>query len=144
MGGRTLTRLLTLAGMMTLMLTGCASGPAFQPPVLSADKALIFIYRPSAFGFAKAYEVKRGEDTIVTMKSHGYYPYVTDPGPVTLSATTETTDSVTLDVQPAKVYYVKAGMKVGVWVNRPTLIVVSHDEADADLARCKLLPPGAE
>jgi hypothetical protein len=131
------------AAMMTL-LSGCASGPAFQPPLLPADKAVIFIYRPSAFGFAKAYEVKRGEDTIVTMKSHGYYPYVTDPGTVTLSATTETTDTVTLDVQPAKAYYVKAGMKVGVWVNRPTLAVVSHDEADPDLARCKLLPAGAE
>ena len=80
----------------------------------------------------------------MTMKSHGYYPYVTDPGTVTLSATTETTDAVTLDVQPAQAYYVKAGMKVGVWVNRPTLAVVSHDEADQDLVRCKLLPAGAE
>jgi hypothetical protein len=133
-----------LAAIMTVVLAGCASGPAFQAPVLPADKAVIFIYRPSAFGFAKAYEIKRGEDTIVTMKSHGYYPYVTDPGTVTLSATTETTDSVTLDVKPAKVYYVKAGMKVGVWVNRPTLAVVSHEEADPDLARCKLLPAGAE
>ena len=137
-------RFLMLAAMMTLVLGGCASGPVFQPTLLPADKAVIFIYRPSAFGFAKAYEVKRGEDTIVTMKSHGYYPYVTDPGTVTLSATTETTDSVTLDVKAAQVYYVKAGMKVGVWVNRPTLAVVSHDEADPDLARCKLLPAGPE
>ena len=137
-------RPLILAAMMTLVLGGCASGPAFQPPVLPADKAVIFIYRPSAFGFAKAYDVKRGEDTIVTMKSRGYYPYVTDPGTVTLSATTETTDSVTLDVKAAQAYYVRAGMKVGFWVNRPTLAVVSHDEADPDLARCKLLPAGAE
>jgi hypothetical protein len=137
-------RSLGLAAITMLVLGGCASGPAFQPPILPTDKAVIFIYRPSAFGFAKAYEVKRGDDTIVTMRSHGYYPYVTNPGPVTLSATTETTDTVTLDVQPSQAYYVKAGMKVGVWVNRPTLAVVTADEADADLARCKLLPPGAE
>jgi len=133
-----------LAAIMTVVLAGCASGPVFQAPVLPADKAVIFIYRPSAFGFAKAYDVKRGDETIVTVKSHGYFPYLTDPGTVTLSATTETTDSVTLDVKPSQVYFVKAGMKVGFWVNRPTLAVVSATEADPELAHCKLLPAGAE
>ena len=137
-------RFLGLAAIAALLLAGCAKGPIFQPAPLPSDKAVIFIYRPSAFGFAKAYEVKRGDNTIVTMRSHGYYPYVTDPGPVTLSATTETTDTVTLDVKPSQAYYVKAGMKTGVWVNRPTLAVVTADEANADLARCKLLAPGAE
>ena len=133
-----------LAAIMTVVLAGCASGPAFQAPVLPADKAVIFIYRPSAFGFAKAYDVKRGDETIVTVKSHGYFPYLTDPGTVTLSATTETTDSVTLDVKPSQVYFVKAGKKVGFWVNRPTLAVVSANEADPELAHCKLLSAGAE
>jgi hypothetical protein len=137
-------RFLALAAIATLLLAGCAKGPIYQATPLPADKAVIFIYRPSAFGFAKAYEVKRGDDTIVTMRSHGYYPYVTDPGSVTLSATTETTDTVTLDVKPSQAYYVKAGMKTGVWVNRPTLAVVTADEAGEDLARCKLLAPGAE
>ena len=137
-------RSLGLAAITMLVLAGCAKGPVFQATPLSADKAVIFIYRPSAFGFAKAYEVKRGDDTIVTVRSHGYYPYVTDPGPVTLSATTETTDTVTLDVKPSQAYYVKAGMKTGVWVNRPTLAVVTADEAGEELARCKLLPPGAQ
>ena len=137
-------RSLGLAAIITVVLAGCASGPAFQAPVLPADKAVIFIYRPSAFGLAKAYDVKRGDETIVTMKSHGYFPYLADPGPVTLSATTETTDTVTLDVKPSQVYFVKAGMKTGFWVNRPTLAVVSANEADPELAHCKLLPPGAQ
>jgi hypothetical protein len=30
-------------------------------------------------------------------------------------------------------------MKVGVWVDRPTLTIVSREEAEPDLTRCKLL-----
>ena len=88
---------------VALVLAGCARGAPFQPlETLSQDKAVIYIYRPSAFGFAVDYDVKRGDAVIVTMKSHGYYPYVTDPGLVELSATTETTTSVTLDVEPGE------------------------------------------
>ena len=133
-------RHLTLVAAVAFVLAGCAKGAPFQPlETLSQDKAVIYIYRPSAFGFAVDYDVKRGDAVIVTMKSHGYYPYVTDPGVVELSATTETTDSVTLDVKPAQVYYVKAGMAVGFWVDRPRLTVVSREEAEKDLAKCKLL-----
>jgi hypothetical protein len=42
-------------------------------------------------------------------------------------------------VKPAQVYYVKAGMAVGLWVDRPRLTVVSRDEAEKDLANCRLL-----
>jgi len=42
-------------------------------------------------------------------------------------------------VKPAQVYYVKAGMAVGFWVDRPRLTVVSREEAEKDLAKCKLL-----
>ena len=133
----------TLALLALLALAGCAKGAPYQPvTALPQDKAVIYIYRPSAFGFAKDYEVKRGDAVVVTMKSHGYYPYVTEPGTVTLSATTETTDTVTLEARPSQVYYVKAGMAVGVWVDRPRLVVVSRDEAEPELAHCKLLAAG--
>jgi hypothetical protein len=137
------SRHLMLAAIMTLALAGCAKGAPFQAlPALPQDKAVIYIYRPSVFGFAKDYDVRRGDAVIVTMKSHGYYPYVTDPGVVELSATTETTDSVTLDAKPGQAYYVKAGMTVGFWVDRPRLSVVSREEAEKGLAHCKLLAAG--
>jgi len=118
---------------------------------LRAPKSELFL-RHSSYGEPDAevemaywfWVLRRGDETIVTVKSHGYFPYLTDPGTVTLSATTETTDSVTLDVKPSQIYFVKAGMKVGVWVNRPTLAVVSANEADPELAHCKLLPAGAQ
>jgi hypothetical protein len=136
-------RHVVLAAIVTLVLGGCAKGAPFQAlPALPQDKAVIYIYRPSLFGFAKDYDVKRGDAVVVTMKSHGYYPYVTDPGTVELSATTETTDSVTVDAKPGRVYYVKTGMTVGFWVDRPRLSVVSRDEAEPELVHCKLLAAG--
>ena len=132
-------RLLLLAAMV---LAGCATGEPFKKlETIPPGKAVIYIYRPSAMGAAIAYDVKRGERVIITMKARGYYPYVTDPGEVELWAQTESKASVTLDVKVGEVYYVKAGIGVGFLVGRPRLNPVLAHEAEEEITDCKLLVP---
>ncbi|OLC39396.1 MAG: hypothetical protein AUH81_01580 [Candidatus Rokubacteria bacterium 13_1_40CM_4_69_5] len=66
----------------------------------------------------------------------GYYPYITDPGEVELWAKTEAKASVTLDVKPGGVYFVKAGLAVGFFVGRPRLQVVPREEGELEIAEC--------
>jgi len=131
---------------VAVLLAGCATGAPFTKlGTIPPGKAVIYIYRPSFMGAAIVYDVKRGDDVIITTKARGYYPYVTDPGEVELWARTESKASVTLDVKAGEVYYVKAGVGVGLLAGRPRLNVVLASEAEEEIAGCKLLvPEGSE
>jgi uncharacterized protein DUF2846 len=129
-----------LAMVSLVALAACATGAKFQTvDTIPPGKAVIYIYRPSSLGAAITYDVKHKDRVVITTKAFGYYPYVTDPGEVELSAQTESKSSVTLDVKPGEIYYVKAVVSMGFLVGRPRLVVVSADEAKKDIAECKLL-----
>ena len=133
-------RMTVTAVVALILVAGCASGAKFQKvETIPSGKSVIYIYRPSALGAAIAYDVKHKDRVVVTTKAHGYYPYVTDPGEVELFAQTESRASVTLDVKPNEVYYVKATISMGFLVGRPRLQIVSATEAEKDIADCKLL-----
>jgi hypothetical protein len=129
---------------IALLLAGCATGASYQgASTIPEGKALIYIYRlPKFVGFAIFYDVKAGETVVTTLKAGGYFPYVVSaPAEVELWARTEAKSSVTLDVKPGQIYYVKAGTSVGALVGRPRLIVVSADVGEKEIKECKLLDP---
>src|SRR5438105_10292168 len=70
-----------------LAMTGCASGPAFQKiEDIPADKALVYIYRPSVMhGAALVPYVVINNLNAIPLKTGGYYPYFSAPGDVTIS-----------------------------------------------------------
>ncbi|HEV8642485.1 MAG TPA: DUF2846 domain-containing protein [Methylomirabilota bacterium] len=130
-------RLIGLVVVAGIALAGCATGAPFRKiETIPSGKAVIYIYRPSALGPAVQYDVKRGDTVITTMKAQGYYPYITDPGEVELWAETESKASVTLDVKPGEVYFVKAGIGMGFFVGRPRLQVVPREEGEKEIAEC--------
>ena len=107
-----------------------------------ADKAVVYLYRPSSFiGGGVYYDVKaNGKEVVTTLYNGGYYPYVTEPREIEFSAKTESTDAVTIDVKPGQTYFLKGTVGVGFIVGRPHLTVVQPDVAVNEIAECKLLP----
>lgn len=126
-----------------LILSSCATlGPQFQKiETLSDDKGLVYIYRPSSFiGGGVSYDIKVGETPITTLHNGGYYPYFSNPGEVEFWAKTESRSSVTLDVRPRQIYYIKGTVGVGFIVGRPHLMIVEPGVAEQEIAECKLIP----
>ena len=133
--------LLVAAGL--LLLSGCASlGPQFSGvATVPSGKALVYLYRPNKFAGGGASYLVHVNDTLVTrLYNNGYYAYVTDPGETRVWAKTETTASVTLDLKPGDIRYVRGGVGMGIIAPRPRLTVVSNTVGRSEIATCKLLP----
>lgn len=145
-GKSSLRRLAAFAGL--LFLSACATlGPPYQKAGKGPDNtALVYFYRPSGFvGGAVAYDIKTEDNNVVTtLHSGGYFPYYSKPGEHEFWARTEARSSVTLDVKPGEVYFVKGTVGVGFFVGRPHLIVISNDVGEKEITECKLIPPAAK
>jgi hypothetical protein len=131
-----------LLAVGAMLVGGCASvGPPYQRVEKIPDgMGVVYLYRPSHLvGGGAAYKVKAGDTPIVTMYNGGYYPYFTKPGEVELSAKTESTSSVTVDVKPAESQYVKCTVGVGFFIGRPHLMVVAPEQAEPEIVKCRLL-----
>jgi Protein of unknown function (DUF2846). len=123
-----------------LLLTGCSSTKtatgtsamgetqAVQTPevTLSDDYALLHIYRVGRMaGAAIGYDVNLdGEKVYRATNKSKITIRVTEAGLHTLSAKTESSAELPLDIQLGREYYVRCGMKMGVMVGRPELEIV--------------------
>jgi hypothetical protein len=66
-----------------LILSGCASGPAFVMPTLAEKKVTIFAFRPSSMvGAANSDIVLVNDRFIGRLNSGTYVIYQTEPGPI--------------------------------------------------------------
>lgn len=146
--GNSLLRLsVVLAGI--ILLSGCATlGPAYQKADKGPDNTgLVYFYRPSGFvGGGVAYDIKTEDNNVVTtLHNGGYFPYYAKQGEREFWARTESRSSVTIDVKPGSVHFVKGTVGVGFFVGRPHLIVVPNEIAEKEIVECKLIPlPAAE
>ena len=131
--------------IFTLGLTGCATlGPVYQKVEKIPDNSgVIHVYRPSAFaggGIRPTLYTNKGKTSLATIHPGGYFTYFAKPGEVDLSAATETESSITLDIKPGQVYYVKLTIGIGLLVGRPHLTIISPEIAEKEISECKLIP----
>lgn len=141
------TLMIMVCFFSVLILNSCASlGPQFQKvETFPNDKGLVYIYRPSSFvGSVISYDVKVGETPVTTLYNGGYFPYFSEPGEIEFWAKTESKSSVTLDVKPCQIYYIKGTVGVGFIVGRPHLMVVESNVAEKEISQCKLIPEKKE
>ncbi|MCW8821499.1 MAG: DUF2846 domain-containing protein [Sulfurovum sp.] len=126
--------LITIGVSSAILLSGCsAKGPQFsEMQKVEKDKSLIYIYRPSSFvGGGVSYDVHAkksdGTDEIIgNLKNGGYLQYKTKPTEIEFWAKTESTSSVTLDVQANTMYCIKGEVGIGIIVGRPHLSIVDN------------------
>jgi hypothetical protein len=125
--------------VMISMLSGCASGPSFKSiEEIPQGKGLIYVYREGGIvGSAISYEVFAGTEKIGRLLPGGYLSYFANPGELEIWAKTEAKGSITLDVKAGETQYVKGSLSVGMFVGRPTLMVVDTQVGQTEIAECK-------
>jgi Protein of unknown function (DUF2846) len=111
-------------------------------PKPAAGKGQIVIYRPSSMGFAIKCTVRENGAMIGRVGAKRYYVIETEPGLHNLTAKTEKTDTVAVQVEPDETSFVKCGISMGVMVGRPNLSPGTQE--DFNSVSAKLKPMEAE
>lgn len=120
------------------MLSGCASGPAFQKvSAVPSDKALIYVYRPSALsGGVYSPTVKIGDNVAFNLSNGGYFPYVVSPGKTEISISNLGTRSIDVDAVAGETYYVKGGL-IFMALGIPYIELETAELGASEIADCK-------
>ncbi len=105
-----------------------ASAVAIALPKPAAGKGQIVIYRPKSMGFAIKCTVRENGAMIGRVGAKKYYVIEVEPGLHNLTAKTEKTDTVAVQVEPDETSYVKCGISMGVMVGRPNLSPGTEEE----------------
>lgn len=93
--------------------------------LLDIDHAIFYVYRPSGLGPLVSYDLNLGNKTLcrVNNKFKDKIKVYSD-GLNTLWAKTESKVELPIDVQIGKEYYIRCGVKMGVFVGRPSIEIV--------------------
>ena len=101
-----------------------------------ADKALIYVLRPTNVGFAvKSWFFSDGEVLGVNRGSSYFFAEV-DPGKRVFWSKSENVDAVELEVGAGKTYYLQQHVKIGGLKARTKLEVLDATEGQTRLANC--------
>ena len=120
------------------IIVGFLSVPslAAEVPQADSDKALVVFYRVKSFkGGAIRFNVQYPEGTIGTLGNGTYLYKQLEPGQYQFWSQVISQDSITLNVEAGKTYYVKGEAQIGVYAGRPKFTQVPGSQAKADLAK---------
>ncbi|MGL4632294.1 MAG: hypothetical protein ACRCVT_13915 [Leadbetterella sp.] len=97
---------------------------------LGADYAVVYFYRPGNYyeGGVISYKLRLDDNTkIGRIRNGGKFEYRTSKtGMHKFWGQTESQDSVMIDIQKGKEYFVRCGLKPGVVIGRPELFVIEN------------------
>ncbi|OGP67613.1 MAG: hypothetical protein A2031_09610 [Deltaproteobacteria bacterium RBG_19FT_COMBO_43_11] len=113
-------RLLTLAMLFIVLLSGCAATSMVAPdrkPDLTprADSATLVIIRDTSFGFAIVFWNYLDGKLIGETKGKTYFVTNVKPGPHYVVVATENAAVAHINFQAGKSYYLREGVIMGVW-----------------------------
>jgi hypothetical protein len=136
------TRIVLALASLCLLFSGCTTlGAKYTPETaVPTNKAAVYVYRPGSLGAAISPNVQANGVPLSDLPAHGYFVYDATPGELTLTAHTEATTSVTLDIKAGETYYVKGSLGMGFFVGHPHLVVVAKDVGESEIKDCKLVP----
>lgn len=133
-----------LLGTLILLLTGCAGTkqyvamPDQSKTVEDATKGRIYVMRPATIGSAISMGVTDGGKPIGATGPHGYLCWERQPGDTILTSSSESENRLSLTVEANKVYYLFQHLRMGMWIARSELeLVTDLKEALAVLKKCK-------
>ncbi len=123
--------------VFTLALAGCVSAPKASPEsqaaatkfVAPADKAQVYIIRPSSFGLAVLYHVSIDGRIIGSLPAETYLVQQLPPGSHVVSFFNNTSqESTTVEVEAGKNYFLRVGMNPVSTSNRARMKLVPEEE----------------
>ncbi|MDD5321203.1 MAG: hypothetical protein PHD43_11440 [Methylococcales bacterium] len=91
--------------LASALIVGCsASGPAFKPvDPIPAGKGVVYIYRqPGGMGSGAYGTVTANKTPITKILTGGYFPYISNPGPVHFEVSTEATNEADVTVESGR------------------------------------------
>ena len=107
-------------------------------PQAKTDKGLVVFYRDKQFkGGAIRFTINHSEGSLGQLLNGTFLYKYFDPGSHTFSAQAVSQDSITLEVEAGKVYYVKGDVRMGVYAGRPKFTRISESSALSDLEKLK-------
>ena len=122
--------------LMSALLTSLPLGSALasdQPPAPPAAPATnvvpappqgmgeVVFFRTSAMGFAVSCAVSGNGKKVSSLPVGDYFIAVATPGKHTYTVSSETTDTLALEIEPDEVQYAQCHIKMGILVGRPVL-----------------------
>ncbi len=129
----------------SVLLAGCAApGPLFKPVDLvpPTNKGVVYIYRqPGIVGSAVYGTVTANNKPITKIMQGGYFPYISDPGPVHFEVSTEATNAADVVVETGVEKYLKTTVGMGFFIGHLKFSEVSPDIGRKEITECKLLEP---
>jgi Protein of unknown function (DUF2846) len=132
-----------------LLLSACASGPAFVDVAASIPKqnpevGRVYIYRSSSIvGVAIMPNIILNGDVVGEAVSGGFTFVDRAPGPIAISTSTEVEKRVSFDLKPGEVRYVKVGVSMGLMVGRMTPELVTNEQGEREIKETKYTGRGA-
>lgn len=138
-----LFKTILLASGLAIFAVGCASGPKFSEyrltvPPPPAGQGRIWFYRPSALGAAVQPAVKLDDQVVGNAVPHGYFHVETLPGEHTVSATTEWTHKISINVNTNEDSYVRLSMMIGLFVGHVIPKEVPESQGTNDMKNLHL------
>jgi hypothetical protein len=104
-------------------------------PQLESGKGLVVFYRLGELGGAAIrFNLNHTEGFMGQLLNDTWLYKSVEPGTHTFWAQVISRDSITIEVEPGKTYYVKGVVRMGLRAGRPTFIQVSDEEGLRDLA----------
>ncbi len=123
------------------VLSGCATTNYAEKPAQitsEADTGLIYFYREKSFvGGGVSYAVSENGVKLGALKNGTFFIVRATPGRHFYEAKTESGESVRIDVEAGRTYYVRGSVKMGVLAGRPELVQVTAAEAAGKLEKLK-------
>jgi len=130
--------------LTSALINACsASGPAFKPvDPIPAGKGVVYIYREPGFAGSAVYgTVTANKSPITKIKTGGYFPYISSPGPVHFEVSTEATNEADVTVESGKEKYLKTTIGIGFFVGHLKFSEVSSEIGKKEISECNLLEP---
>jgi len=138
-----LFRSVCVATGFTLLMAGCATGPAYKEvassiPTLSADHGRIYFFRSgNPIGSGLQPDIKLNGQVVGGSKPGGFF-YIDEPaGQYTVSTATETEKTLSFALDAGETKYVRTSVSMGILVGRIVPTLESEDAAMKEIADLK-------
>jgi hypothetical protein len=116
--------------MLLTLLTVPAAYAEQAETQANTEKGLVVFFRDSAFaGKAIRFNLNQGNEPIGALKSGTVLRRDVEPGTHTFWSQAISKDSIAIDVEAGKTYYIRGVVMMGLVAGRPTLSVATEEEA---------------
>ncbi|MEX2591739.1 MAG: DUF2846 domain-containing protein [Anditalea sp.] len=139
--------LTVLLSLIILSLSSCSSTKVLPANVsnnaknlnLSKDKAIVYVFRTSALGFAVGLNVDCNNSQLASFYPKKFYVSVLDPGKYVFTGRAENESDLIVNLEANKKYYIEAIPQMGFGSARIKLKQIDQIDGNSKVQKCKLI-----